>query len=734
MILRSIILNGFKSFGRKTILDISKNVTGIVGPNGSGKSNIVEAIRFVLGEQSMKNIRSKSLADLIHKGEAELSRASVSIIIDNKEKLYNENISPNIATFLVYDEITLTREIYKDGLSQYKINNTLVRLKDIQELLSLAGIGQSVHTIISQGEADSILSSSKEERKNIIADAIGLKVLENRLKESNKKLDKTDKHIETANLLRREIAPELRELKLLKEKIDNTEDIKKRLKQEYIKFFLFEYKNIESRKSKIGEEKNIESNIKDLETKLHDIKNSILKLESEAEIHNKQKQNKEDLFRSQILNKEKENSILLYEKNNLINKIRNEAKTININKHDFINFKQNILNKIDIIYKYENLSNINYNDIKKTLIEIRALINNSNRWHDEALNTELLNKDINNLDNKINIISSEISTLNDQITKIRNENNQALIYLRNLYTEDKETEIKLRDKVFKRDYIIKEMQSLKEEENNFNYNLKEAGIFLGESINNYKDYESDEYFISQMSKYSHFENRKQIEKCKIKIEEIGIIDSKSIINSYEAMAERDEHLKKEIEDLENARVKILELIEELRIKIKQEFENGLVKINELFNNYFHEIFSGGSASLVPVKIEKSINQNEDDEINDDININNNIGIDININLPSKKIKDINMLSGGEKTLLSISILFALTTLNTPPFMVLDETDAALDESNARKYGKLLQRLAKNSRLLVVTHNRETMNKSDILYGITMGNDGCSRILSIKFED
>ena len=109
------------------------------------------------------------------------------------------------------------------------------------------------------------------------------------------------------------------------------------------------------------------------------------------------------------------------------------------------------------------------------------------------------------------------------------------------------------------------------------------------------------------------------------------------------------------------------------------------------------------------------------------------GISLSVSLPSKKVSDINMLSGGEKTLSSIALLFAMTSITPPPFMVLDETDAALDEMNARKYGKLLSKLAEKSRLLVITHNRETMNECDLLYGVTVGGDGSSKILSIKFD-
>jgi chromosome segregation protein len=110
------------------------------------------------------------------------------------------------------------------------------------------------------------------------------------------------------------------------------------------------------------------------------------------------------------------------------------------------------------------------------------------------------------------------------------------------------------------------------------------------------------------------------------------------------------------------------------------------------------------------------------------------GVDIEVKLPSKKVQELAMFSGGERALTSIALLFAMSSLTPPPFMVLDETDAPLDEHNARKYGHMLGRLAEKSKLLVITHNRETMNHCDMLYGVTIGAEGASKLLSINFKD
>ena len=110
------------------------------------------------------------------------------------------------------------------------------------------------------------------------------------------------------------------------------------------------------------------------------------------------------------------------------------------------------------------------------------------------------------------------------------------------------------------------------------------------------------------------------------------------------------------------------------------------------------------------------------------------GVDIDVSLPRKKIKGLTMLSGGERALTSIALLFAISQVNPPPFIILDETDAALDEANSKKYGDMIENLSKYSQLILITHNRETMSRAGIIYGVTMGADGISKLLSIKFEE
>ncbi len=734
MILRSITINGFKSFAKKTTLDLSRNVTGVVGPNGSGKSNIGESVRFVMGEQSMKSIRSKSLGDLVFKGGdgvAALSRAAVSIELDNSGNNKKQSVQNDegLSKFLAYDEIVLSREVFTDGASVYKINGSEVRLKDVQSLLAFAGIGASTHTIISQGEADKILTASKKERKEMIEDALGLKIHHIRLKESARKLKKVDENMQVVSLVRRELAPELRHLEIQMDKISKVETERIKLTEAYIKYFAYEDRFINNLKNKLGNHTNfdekileIKNNINFLNKKEEDLSNANTDNNFELSIINRKNIISEN--RSKI---QGEMSVLMYEKNNLLSKINSEVKIIELKKEIFIDFKSDI--KFRLNNTKNNLDNNNLAEAKTNLNEIQNIILATDSWHSSAINKGEIENRLNGIDNDIqkleNVLLENREALNLIDLEFSRYNQEKINGVRKIYEEKYNLERDLASIENNRQSFERDREMLSSKDNDFTVKLEEANRFVGSQVLNYKN-------TTLGDDYKHYENERLVERLKIRIEELGILDPTNIRNSYEEMRDRDTHLSKEIKDLEQAKASLDQLILELESSIKIDFNKGLEKINFAFNNYFHEVFPGGRASLQVIKVKNEIdeNGNEIEESQNELEVE---GVDITINLPGKKINDINMLSGGERTLSSIALLFAMTSIIPPPFMVLDETDAALDELNAKKYGKMLGRLSEKSRLLVITHNRETMNECDVLYGVTMGAEGFSRLLSIKFD-
>ncbi|MFN6094019.1 MAG: chromosome segregation SMC family protein, partial [Verrucomicrobiota bacterium] len=190
MYLKTLEIQGFKSFADKTVFEFAEGVTGIVGPNGCGKSNVVDAIRWVLGETSAKALRGGEMADVIFNGTEKrkpLGMAEVTLTMADCEQ----------ALKVDYNEVSITRRVYRDGKSEYRINNTLCRLKDIHDMLMDTGIGRTAYSIMAQGQIDQILSSKPEERRAVFEEAAGITKFKREKKEALRKLEYTE-----ANLLR----------------------------------------------------------------------------------------------------------------------------------------------------------------------------------------------------------------------------------------------------------------------------------------------------------------------------------------------------------------------------------------------------------------------------------------------------------------------------------------------------------------------------------------------------
>ena len=208
-----------------------------------------------------------------------------------------------------------------------------------------------------------------------------------------------------------------------------------------------------------------------------------------------------------------------------------------------------------------------------------------------------------------------------------------------------------------------------------------------------------------------------MERLKIRYEELGGSGGEELVKEYNETSERDAFLERELADLKTSESSLREMIEELEERLDSEFQKGIDKINQEFQRFFELLFSGGSGRLEVV-----------DGIEEDS------GIDIDISLPRKRVKGLGMLSGGERALTSIALIFAMSQVNPPPFIILDETDAALDEANSKKYGDMIEQLSRHSQLILITHNRETMSRAGVIYGVTMGRGGASRLLSIAFDE
>ena len=253
MYLKRLEMYGFKSFAEKTVLEFMPGITTVIGPNGSGKSNISDCIRWILGEQSMKQLRGSKSEDIIFAGtqnRKSLGFAEASLVFDNQDgKLPIE-----------YNEVTVTRKIYRSGESGYFINKTPCRLKDIQELFMDTGIGKDGYSIIGQGKIDEILSNKSEDRRHIFEEAAGIVKYRTRKAESEKKLENTKLNLLRINDIISEIEANIDPLKIQSEKAKKFLNLRDELKSIEIGLFVH---NIEEFKKKVKE---IEENMDIFET------------------------------------------------------------------------------------------------------------------------------------------------------------------------------------------------------------------------------------------------------------------------------------------------------------------------------------------------------------------------------------------------------------------------------------------------------------------------------------
>ncbi len=267
-----------------------------------------------------------------------------------------------------------------------------------------------------------------------------------------------------------------------------------------------------------------------------------------------------------------------------------------------------------------------------------------------------------------------------------------------------------------------------------------AEHFMGSEITVSGDISGQAGISGELTFVERDQFRREIERLKIKLEDSeGVGDD--VLKEYQQVKARDDFFSKELSDLDVAEKSLVDLMKELSEKIDNNFQKGVLAINNEFQKFFITMFGGGTAELKVVKAAKRKTETEEEKEMKEEGLpeeekeeETEEGIEISVNIPRKRIRSLDMLSGGERALTSIALLFAMTQVNPPPFLVLDEVDAALDESNSQKYARIFKDLSERTQLIIVTHNRETMKQAGILYGVTINRTGVSQILSIKFEE
>jgi chromosome segregation protein len=741
MRLKSIELAGFKSFAKKTQLEFASAVTSIVGPNGSGKSNVAESFRFVLGEQSMKSMRGRRGEDMIWNGSATVpraGRASVKLIFDNSDR----------ALKLDFDEVAIERVVNRDGSNDYLLNGSSVRLRDIAELLSQANIGASGHHIISQGEADRVLSSSARERREMIEDGLGLTAFLYKKVEAKRKLQKTAENMREVEALRRELAPHLRFLGGQVKKIEESQKLRDDLADKYLEYLKRESVYLRTQEALVGEDLAApQREHNELGQKIADLRGELSKKQDDAGT-------------AELVSLEAEARTVASRRDNIVRDIgriegeiaAHERITVvtksSIPTEQVRTFTQHIeqgLNEalmLEGVLIKEKLSTLVLvvKDFFGQLVQ--ATVQAAHSPEELQAKKQGLEGELSALQGEEARIVAATAALRKKIESEKDANREGERELFAAMARRSELQTTLAALQSAKDTLLREREQFKAE-------FAEAGALLGRAAVGYEEVElknprgeavSDAEVVDE-PRQAQEDRRRKVERMKIKLEEIGAGNAAEVLREHQETAERDQFLMRELEDLEASAASLHQLIDELTQTLEVRFTEGIEKINTEFDAFFKLMFGGGTAELTSVQevvpAARAVNDDEDagaEDVGSEQKERAEEGIEIAISLPHKRIKGLHMLSGGERALTSIALIFAISQVNPPPFLILDETDAALDEANSRRYGDMISSLASRSQLILITHNRETMSRAGILYGITMGSDGVSKLLSVKFEE
>ncbi len=830
MYLKRLEIHGFKSFAHKTVLDFEPGLTAVVGPNGSGKSNVADAIRWVMGEQSMKLLRGKKSEDVIFAGsdkKSKLSMAEVGLLFDNKDrKLPFE-----------YSEVEIKRRVYRSGESEYLVNNQRTRLLDIVDALTKSGFGATNYAVIGQGTIDQMVLAGPAEIKNLIEEASGVKPYYVKRDKSLRRLEQTEENLTQVSQLINEIEPRLKSLRRQAKRMEERESLLielKGLQQQYYgnQFFILEtelsvvkesfglkQKQIVDLEKEVGEfqkllereeQENKQSSnfVYELSKKINSLEQKRFKLQEDlAEIRGKLKtglipgQVDKDSLSAQKLELQRElesaesklktlaNQLDHDEKNfkkltetltklnSQIELARNNKIDLNLWHHELESFKREFLAALDL------LSNENFDDTKRKLKEI------VDRLTESKTLTAATDEDLSDLQNKKEVLVNELhqlelrlveqrtlkttyleeiesqtlklnqvksllkdspetfktelgnqeQTLSTQLADVLEQIEQSKKALDELNEKDKTKKGFLMDEEKKFRKQSSQLSQLKDEQNTILVEkarvetrvealVKEAGDnnIVQDQVQEHKKGELHPDIVNKISKLKH------------QLELAGGVDE-TVLAEYRETEERFTYLSTQSADLAKATNDLRQVIEELDEVIKKQFDEAYDKISNKFVEYFRILFNGGRAQMTLLKEFVAEEGEETPELDEEGSEEKPkgskqiVGIEIKATPPGKKLSSIAALSGGERALTSIALLCAMLASYPSPFVVLDEVDAALDEANSIRFAKILGTLAHQTQFVTITHNRETMRQGHTLYGVTMTDEGISKILSLKLE-
>ena len=788
---KKIQINGFKSFAEKTTFDIKEGLTGIVGPNGCGKSNIVESLRWCMGETSAKSMRGSGMEDVIFSGTSNkpsknLAEVSINLTNDNKD---------GSAKFKELDEIEIRRKIEKDKGSKFYINDKEVRAKDAQMFFADLSTGAHSPSLISQGRIGALVTAKPADRRAILEEAAGIAGLHVRRHEAELRLGAAENNLKRADELRRQQEKQLINLQKQAEEAQRYKLISEEIKKIEAGLYFLKLREID-REIKIENEINLEAEqeVEKFNTELAKIEDEIdLNLEKVNPIREK---NMEDLSKIQRLNLElknidEENERIKNEMENIKNSLkmisedkdREKSIIIDANSNEK-RLKEEKSELIDIDSKYyetekkssEDLNN-SKNKLQHEIENIKELIKSNKNGEailllDECKNLieEYADSYSRNQNIKKDSIkrSQRIKTIETEIESWKN----LTINSEKMVNELEERKIKFNDKL---DEFESQPQSQAEKKGKISENLRICE--QEKSANELKISDLDEK-ISELRKNLNFTKESSIEIRERKASSGATVEglnkrrqdlldrvqdelslNESELLNYSNLEKEDEfpdaltqeelldEKKRQRDKLGSVNLRADEETSKYEDEIKkmekdrQDLVSAIIKLKESIN----ELNQKGRERLLNAfeKVNRKFNEvytklfnggnaklelvDSDDPLD--------AGLEMLVSPPGKRLQSITLLSGGEQALTALSLIFAVFLTNPSPICVLDEVDAPLDDANVTRFCNLLDELTKitSTRFIIVTHHALTMSKMDRLYGVTMPEKGISQLVAVDLQ-
>ena len=814
MRLNSVKLSGFKSFVDPTSVTFPSSMSCIVGPNGCGKSNVIDAVRWVLGESSAKNLRSDSMTDVVFNGSSSrkpVSKASVELFFDNKEGRIGGEFSS-------YSEISVRRSLELDGQSNYYLNGTSCRKKDITDVFLGTGLGPRSYAIIEQGMISQLVSAKPDEMRGYIEEVAGISRYLERKKETESRIKRTKENLSRLEDLREEISRLLFKLQRQAKAAEKYHEFRKEETTAQLMLFGSKWRDVsEILKAKeiqvqdqelkvevINSEKNTsDSEIIKLRANQIELQTALDKVQQEfysfgADISRTEQEISLKKDRVNEINEKISTNVILIdsrqkEKENIVENTtaaKNELEAIekelqslkessdedqNIAEAEKIegswlvfitqtkNIISNLINSIDTVKtrltKQESLEDsfLKMESIKSDLEGLAGeperltkltqdflvnasegakqqrinLIDKTDKYadlqaklasltsEDSFINTKLedlqkenldLEKESNELKKPIEEIQKKLDTLLSNRLKVEEnllqsrksieECNTSIHKIEREKIEKEQAAITLRELL---ENFRLERQASKIEQSNIEGQVVELGGDLSKIKQDLEDSKSVENYASEL------------ESIEIKISRLGAINL-AAMEEYDQESKRKELLDSQhnelMEALETLEWAISKIDKETRTTFKDTFD----KLNISLAQSFPKLFGGGHAELIM--------------LGEDLLT---CGIGISAKPPGKKNASVAQLSGGEKALTAIAIVFAFFELNPAPFCLLDEVDAPLDDLNTMRFIDLVAEMSQKVQFVYITHNKISMEKSKHLMGVTMQEPGVSRMVAVDVD-